>query len=160
MDSMQRKAVMEDASEYCRQVVADNLEESATAKRSPEQPTHSSRTGEALRRVETPGRPATGKDKPKKRKPANKTHSSTTDPDARMARKPGKPTNMYYHGQISVDAQHGVITAAMADYADKDDHKSLPGLMDAGPAQGAGGTGHRHPDEPQWHEENPCAWPR
>lgn len=47
-----------------------------------------------------------------------------------MARKPGKPTDMYYHGQISVDSQHGVIVGAMADYADLEDHKSLPGLLE------------------------------
>ena len=46
-----------------------------------------------------------------------------------MACKPGKPTDMYYHGQISVDSQHGVIVWAMADYADLEDHKSLPGLL-------------------------------
>ncbi|MDZ7755443.1 MAG: transposase [Rhodohalobacter sp.] len=37
---------------------------------------------------------------------------------------------MYYHGQISVDSQHGVIVGAMADYADLEDHKSLPGLLE------------------------------
>lgn len=47
-----------------------------------------------------------------------------------MARKPGKPTDMYYHGQISVDSQHGVIVGAMADYSNVEDHTSLPGLLD------------------------------
>jgi hypothetical protein len=57
-------------------------------------------------------------DEPVKRKRSNKTHQSASDPDARMARKPGKPTDMYYHGQISVDSQHGVIVGVMVDYAD------------------------------------------
>jgi hypothetical protein len=119
IDSMQRRVIMDDATAYCRQVEDENAEpagstggDSGTAPTAP------------LRSVDCTN------DDPVRRKRSNKTHTSASDPDARMARKPGKPTDMYYHGQISVDSQHGVIVGAMADYADLEDHKSLPGLLE------------------------------
>jgi len=111
IDSMRRRVIMEDASAWCRQVSSENAAEQADS-------------GGGPTPVELPARA------PRKRSRSNKTHQSVTDPDARLARKPGKPTDMYYHGQISVDAQHGVIVAAMADYADTEDHQSLPALLD------------------------------
>ena len=124
IDSMQRIVIMDDASEYCHQVVADN------ASRSPESDQHDSQEPTSDQPSELRKVAGTADQEPARRKRSNKTHVSATDPDARMARKPGKPTDMYYHGQISVDSQHGVIVGAMADYADLDDHKSLPGLLE------------------------------
>ena len=123
LDSMQRIVIMDDASEYCRQVEDENTDPVLLPARSksgdsPAVP------NELLRSVDCMS------EEPVKRKRSNKTYASASDPDARMARKPGKPTDMYYHGQISVDSQHGVIVGAMADYADLDDHKSLPGLLE------------------------------
>lgn len=118
IDSMQRRVIMEDASAWCRQVSVENLE-------APEDVLQVSDGDE-----ETGG--LTSVELPEEQKPrprSNKTHRSATDPDARLARKPGKPTDMYYHGQLSVDGQHGVIVAAMADYADTEDHRSLPELL-------------------------------
>lgn len=43
---------------------------------------------------------------------SNKTHYSPTDPDSRIAVKPGKPRDLYYNGQIAVDAKGHVITHA------------------------------------------------
>lgn len=43
---------------------------------------------------------------------SNKTHYSPTDPDSRIAVKPGKPRDLYYNGQIAVDAKQHVITHA------------------------------------------------
>jgi transposase len=119
-DSMQRIVIMDDASEYCRQVEQENSEPPPRPARS-----NDGDSGEGrLHSVDCTS------EEPVKRTRSNKTHASASDPDARMARKPGKPTDMYYHGQISVDSQHGVIVGAMADYADLDDHKSLPGLLE------------------------------
>lgn len=124
IDSMQRIVIMEDASEYCRQVGADNASGPSESDPHDSQDPKSDQPSE-LRNVSR-----STDQEPARRKRSNKTHLSATDPDARMARKPGKPTGMYYHGQISVDCQHGVIVGAMADYANHDDHKSLPGLLD------------------------------
>lgn len=118
IDSMQRRVILEDASAWCRQVDAENAE-------APEQSAGEDEDSGGPQPVELP--PA-GKES--KRRRSNKTHRSATDPDARLARKPGKPTDMYYHGQVSVDNQHGVIVAAMADYGDSEDHQSLPALLD------------------------------
>jgi transposase len=123
IDSMRRRVIMDDASAYCRQVEDENADPALLPARSsdnapvaaPEAP---------LRSVDCTS------DDPVRRKRSNKTHASASDPDARMARKPGKPTDMYYHGQISVDSQHGVIVGAMADYADLEDHMSLSGLLE------------------------------
>lgn len=117
LDSMQRIVIMEDASAWCRQVAAEHAD-APTASRQDPSPSGLS----VVARSEDSS--------PPKRRRSNKTHRSGTDPDARMARKPGKPTDMYYHGQISVDSQCGVITAAMADRSDREDHQSLPGLLD------------------------------
>lgn len=126
VDSMSRDVIMADASEYCRQVVEENtdhteLVDSSSKKTDEDLP--ASPSG-CLTSVNTPI-----PDTPVKRTRSNKTHSSTSDPDARIARKPNKPTDMYYHGQISVDAAQGVIVAALADSADLNDHESLPGLL-------------------------------
>lgn len=116
--SMQRRVIMEDASAWCRQVDTENI---APPEESPRDTGGDPETG-GLAAAELP-------EEQIRRQRSNKTHGSTTDPDARMARKPGKPTDMYYHGQVSVDADRGVIVAAMADHADTDDHRSLPGLL-------------------------------
>ena len=121
-DSMQRIVIMDDASEYCRQVEDENAEPDSLKASSNDSAPASAPTA-PLQSVDWTT------EEPVKRKRSNKTHASASDPDARMARKPGKPTDMYYHGQISVDSQHGVIVGAMADYADLEDHKSLSGLL-------------------------------
>jgi transposase len=124
IDSMQRIVIMNDASEYCRQVEQENAEPDSLPDRSKDSDPDGDAPADSLHSVDcmTEG--------PVKRKRSNKTHVSASDLDARMARKTGKPTDMYYHGQISVDSQHGVIVGAMADYADLEDHKSLPGLLE------------------------------
>lgn len=126
VDSMSRDVVMADAGEYCRQVVEENTDQ-VEVDDSP-----SEKTDEDL--PASPFGPLTpvntaAPDNPLKRTRSNKTHTSASDPDARIARKPNKPTEMYYHGQISVDAAQGVVVAALADYADLNDHESLPGLL-------------------------------
>lgn len=126
VDSMSRNVIMADASEYCRQVVDQNSEPQepteAPTKKTPGPPPVS--PSGSLTSVNIPASEA-----PVKRTRSNKTHCSTSDPDARLARKPNKPGDMYYHGQISVDAAQGVIVAALADYADLNDHESLPDLL-------------------------------
>ena len=61
---------------------------------------------------------------------SNHTHYSPTDPDARISVKVGKARQLNYYGQISVDDAHHVITAALADHADKRDSQCLPALLD------------------------------
>jgi transposase len=60
---------------------------------------------------------------------SNETHYSTTDGDSRISTKPGKPRQLNYLGQIAVDDAHHVITAALADFADKRDAQCLPGIL-------------------------------
>ena len=56
---------------------------------------------------------------------SNKTHYSPTDPDARISVKPGKARKLNYHGNISVDTAHHVITDAKAYHADRVDSSNL-----------------------------------
>lgn len=56
---------------------------------------------------------------------SNKTHYSPTDPDARISVKPGKARKLNYHGNISVDTSHHVITDAKAYHADRVDSTNL-----------------------------------
>ena len=56
---------------------------------------------------------------------SNKTHYSPTDPDARISVKPGKARKLNYHGNISVDTAHHVITDAKAYHADRVDSTIL-----------------------------------
>lgn len=56
---------------------------------------------------------------------SNKTHYSPTDPDARISVKPGKARKLNYHGNISVDTAHHVITDAKAYHADRADSENL-----------------------------------
>lgn len=60
---------------------------------------------------------------------SNHTHYSPTDMDARISVKPGKPRQLTYTAQTSVDTQTHVITHIMADYSDKRDSESLPGVV-------------------------------
>lgn len=119
IDSMQRRVIMEDASAWCRQVSAENPDPPEASARDAARDDESGQ----LASVELP-------EEQRPRGRSNNTHCSDTDPDARLGRKPGKPTGMYYHGQVSVDASRGVIVGAMADYGDREDHQSLPALLD------------------------------
>ncbi|MGB0840215.1 MAG: IS1182 family transposase [Chitinophagales bacterium] len=60
---------------------------------------------------------------------SNKTHYSPTDPDARISVKPGKARKLNYHGQLSVDTGHHVITDIAAYHADSKDNKDLPDIV-------------------------------
>ncbi|MFA5670619.1 MAG: IS1182 family transposase [Balneolaceae bacterium] len=132
VDSMTRTVIMEDASVYCRQVIQTNAEDTEPTEDPPPTPP-SEQPPNMLSAVALPI-PET----PVKRKRSNKTHRSTSDPDARLARKPNKPGAMYYHAQISVDAQEGVIVAGLANYADLNDHESLVPLLNQSLANLAG----------------------
>lgn len=114
--SMQRRQILEDASEYCRQVNQENREDEPAARPpSPE-----------LKPVDLPPE---NQGSTHKARITNKTHRCSSDPDARMAVKPNKPKDMYYHGQVCVDSQYGVVTAAMGDYGDRKDLHSFPELL-------------------------------
>lgn len=112
IDSMQRKQILEDASDYCRQVVRENKEELSS--------------GGGLESVALAPK---AKDSKNKTSLSNATHRCSSDPDARMAFKPNKPKDMYYHGQVCVDGRHGVVTAAVGDYGDRKDPYSFPDLL-------------------------------
>lgn len=122
VDSMRRKVIMEDASAYCRQVARENADQPEPASPPAGGPDKEPPAG--LSEVSLPA-----VDTPIVRKRSNKTHRSASDPDARLARKPNKPTDMYFHAQISVDGRQGVIVAALANFADLNDHESLPALL-------------------------------
>lgn len=116
IDSMQRKKILEDASEYCRQVNQENIDEEPQS-RPPSPP------------LEPVPLPPNKKDSKGKTRIKNDTHQCSSDPDARMAIKSNKPKDMYYHGQVCVDSQHGVVTAAMGDYGSRKDPQSFPELL-------------------------------
>lgn len=120
IDSMKRKQILEDASEYCRQVNQGNIDEEPQAK------PPSSASSPVLEPVALP---RDNKNTKGKTRPNNDTHQCSSDPDARMAVKPNKPKDMYYHGQVCVDSQHGVVTAAMGDYGSRKDPQSFPELL-------------------------------
>jgi transposase len=140
LDSMHRKVIMEDASEYCRWVRTENTEpptdspQEETEQQEEEETSSvdSTESSEPPNSKETPLKAVEAVDPEKKAHPrrSNKTHQSSSDPDAHMTRKPGKPTDLYYRGHISVDSGEGVIVAAMADYGDRDDHQGLPELVE------------------------------
>jgi hypothetical protein len=139
-------AIMEDASEYCHWVQAENVEELATGSLQGED----EQQKEEKQKQEESSLEAAGKScqqaSPQKTslkavegidpenkshsRRSNKTHQSTSDPDGRITRKPGKPTDLYYRGHISVDSGEGIIVAAMADYGDREDHERLPQLIE------------------------------
>ena len=116
IDSMQRKKILEDASEYCRQVNQENADEEPQD-RPPSPP------------LEPVALPPNNKETKGKTRLKNDTHQCSSDPDARMAVKPNKPKDMYYHGQVCVDSQHGVVTAAMGDFGSRKDPQSFPELL-------------------------------
>lgn len=118
--SMQRKQILEDASHYCRQVIQENKDDEPPSRQAAPPP------GPALEPVAIPPKTKDSKDKTPVK---NDTHQCSSDPDARMAFKPNKPKDMYYHGQVCVDSQHGVVTAAMGDYGDRNDQYSFPELL-------------------------------
>lgn len=120
IDSMQRKQILDDASEYCRQVNRENSDDEPPT-RPPSSPPSTGLESVAL--------PPKTKDSTGKSSIKNDTHQCSSDPDARMAVKPNKPHDMYYHGQVCVDSQHGVVTAAMGDYGDRKDQYSFQELL-------------------------------
>jgi transposase len=140
LDSMRRKVIMEDASEYCRQVQTENTEsptdspQKETEQQEEEETSSvdSTESSEAPNSKKSPLKAVEAVDPEKKAHPrrSNKTHQSSSDPDSRMTRKRGKPTDLYYRGHISVDSAEGVIVAAMADDGDRDDHRALPELIE------------------------------
>jgi len=117
IDSMKRKKILEDATEYCRQVNRKNIDEEPQV-RPPSPPA-----------VESVALPPDNKKTKGKTRLKNDTHQCSSDPDARMAIKPNKPKDMYYHGQVCVDSQYGVVTAAMGDYGSRKDPQSFPELL-------------------------------
>lgn len=120
INSMQRKQILEDASEYCRQVNRENSDLEPPART----PSPTPSTG-----LESVGLPGENKDSKRNVRLTNDTHQCSSDPDARMSMKPTKPKDMYYHGQVCVDSQHGVVTAAMGDYGNRKDPQSFPELL-------------------------------
>ena len=60
---------------------------------------------------------------------SNHTHYSPTDPDAKISTKPGKARQLNYAGQIAVDDEHHVITAACASSAGNRDSQNLADIL-------------------------------
>jgi len=131
VDGMQRKAILEDVSHYCRQAHQGNddnndddaEDEGGSSSEANEDP---AATGANMTAVELPD----SQQNPKPPRRSNKTHFSPTDSDARLACKPGKPTDLYYHGHVCVDDAECVIVAAGADYGDSQDHQALGWLIE------------------------------
>jgi transposase len=106
MDSLVEREVLEDASDFIRQL-KENEQEQDNIVQMPSNDTSSKET---------------------KRSNANRV--STTDPDSRMAVKPGKVTRLNYLTQLSVDTSSYVITHIGAFHADKRDSQCLDTVLE------------------------------
>jgi len=139
MDSLELKVPAEELDEHIRRVrklssndkAVYNSRKAKTNKASKEQQTITASKQE-LQEIESrteklsknmnarPGASSEGS-----RYTSNKTHYSPTDPDARISVKPGKARKLNYHGNISVDTAHHVITDVQAYHADLKDNQYL-----------------------------------
>jgi len=139
MDSLELKVPAEELDEHIRRVrklssndkAAYNSRKAKTNKASKEQQTITAAKDE-LQGIESrtkkwakdqDSRP--GASSKESRFTSNKTHYSPTDPDARISVKPGKARKLNYHGNISVDTAHHVITDVQAYHADLKDNQYL-----------------------------------
>ena len=133
-DSSLKKGVTEDVENCGDQLNKDSEYKENLQKESEDKDNIESKdeTSEACPKP-TPEEQDTDEDEPEDRiRPkhiSNETHYSTTDGDSRISTKPGKPRQLNYLGQVAVDDAHHVITAALADFADKRDAQSLPGIL-------------------------------
>lgn len=132
MDSLLEKEVVDDAEFYCEELNQNSeYKVSKTKKETVER--HHRWKKEACK--DMPGDTINTKKLDENGNPmlprflSNHTHYSSTDPDARISTKPGKARQLNYSGQIAVDDTHHVITAAMADFADKRDSQSMAGIL-------------------------------
>ena len=122
MESLLEKEVLEDVDVYADQL-AENSEKTTTIEKKKD-----AERRQKHKEKYTKHNP--GANSEKARFLSNKTHYSPTDPDARISTKPGKQRHLNYFGQLSVDTSNHVITAAGADFADKNDHQCLEKLCD------------------------------
>jgi hypothetical protein len=139
MDSLELKVPAEELDEHIRRVrklssndkAAYNSRKAKTNKAGKEQQTITAAKDE-LQGIESrtkkwakeqDSRPGSGSKE--SRYTSNKTHYSPTDPDARISVKPGKARKLNYHGNISVDTAHHVITDVQAYHADRVDSQNL-----------------------------------
>jgi len=128
MDSLELKVPAEELDEHIRRVrklssndkAAYNSRKAKTNKAGKEQQTITA-AKEELQGIESrtkkwakeqDSRPGSGSKE--SRFTSNKTHYSPTDPDARISVKPGKARKLNYHGNISVDTAHHVITEGLS----------------------------------------------
>jgi transposase len=132
MDSLLEKEVVEDAEYYCEELNENSEYKVSKSRKISVEQQHQWKK-EACKNM--PGHTDNTKHKDENGNPiqptflSNHTHYSSTDPDARISTKPGKARQLNYSGQIAVDDKHHVITAAMADYADKRDSQSLSAIL-------------------------------
>lgn len=132
MDSLQEKAVLEDAADYASEL---NEHSEFKVKASMKKAVEKHHAWKAKEYKGMPGHV----DNPKQvdehghlirpKYTSNHTHYSTTDSDARISVKPGKARQLNYSAQLSVDDKHHVITGALADYASKKDSDSLESIV-------------------------------
>ena len=112
MSSLVEREILNDASQYGKELDANAEERPADDIISLKQNTASKDVSKA-----------------KASKSINSTHRSTTDPDARMSVKPGKATRMNYLSQVSVDTISHVITSIKAFHADKGDGQCFDEML-------------------------------
>lgn len=107
LDSMIEREILEDVDVFCKELEA-NQEENSAAIIQIKKPQH--RDYNEL---------------PAKKNPSNKTHYSPSDPDAKMSVKPGKASALNFLSQVSVDTYSHMITHIQAFTADKRDSQCL-----------------------------------
>lgn len=134
LDSLLEKEVMDDAQAY-----ANELDEGSEYKVSPrkkkEVDAHHKWKEQEYKNQPGHGKKDDGKEdengnRIRGKYLSNHTHYSPTDRDARISVKPGKARQMNYFAQVAVDDTNHVITAAMADTADKRDSQCLESIVD------------------------------
>lgn len=127
MDSLAKKAILEDGKAFTDELLANDENTVSKRKAKEVQAHHNWKTREYKEQPK-------GKSKEeydefgnliRPKFLSNHTHYSQTDRDARISVKPGKPRQLTYTAQTSVDTKQHVITNIMADYSDKRDSQSL-----------------------------------
>lgn len=132
MDSLVEKEIMEDGKEYANEL-NENSEYKVGAARKKSVEQHHKWKEKAYKGMPGGGKKDRKDENGKLIRPkylSNHTHYCPTDPDAKISVKPGKARQLNYFGQVGVDAENHVITAATADYADKRDSQCIEKLSE------------------------------
>jgi transposase len=126
MESLQRKAVLNDIDNYADEL-NDEEENPAGQKNTGLQ--NSEEIKQDLLQVAPSDKEQSYNGPGWNKSVSNYIVESATDKDARVSVKPGKARRLNYLAQVSVDTANHVITQIQSDFADKKDSQCLPSLL-------------------------------